>query len=124
MVDIPHLPQHHSGVQAALDLPARLVVGEPQDSTGGVQGQRQIVRVILPAALRPGRRHPPHPPTQHVERRGHRSTVTRLGQHPTERIPLEHTVRVGAGSAHDTADGVVGERRHRLVATFLNHVSE
>ncbi len=69
LVGVPRLRQHHPGVQAALDLPASSVVGEPHRPTGGRQRQRQIVRVILPDAVRSGRRHPPHPPTQHVERR-------------------------------------------------------
>ncbi len=124
VVGIPHLRQHHPGIQAARDLPARLVVGEAQGSTGGLQRGREVVRVICPDTRRPGRRHPPHPPTQHVERRGHRPAVTGLRQHPAKRIPLEHTVRIGVGSAHNPADGVVGKRRHTVHGSCLDHVPE
>ncbi len=122
VVGIPRLRQHHPGIQAAFDLPARRVVGEAHRPTGGLQRGREVVRVICPDTRRPGRRHPPHPPTQHVERRGHRPAVTGLRQHPAERIPLEHTVRIGVGSAHNPADGVVDKRRHTVRGSCLGHI--
>ncbi len=124
VVGIPRLRQHHPAVQAARDLPAGRVVGEPHRPTGGVQGDRPVVHVVLPDTRRSGRRHPPHPPAQHVVRRGDRPAVTRLGQHPTGGVPGERAVGVGVHRTHDTADGVVSERRHTVRGSCLGHVPE